>query len=147
MGGIPIPERSGHAHIKRRLLRENAFMAGEISGHYFFRELKRDDGLYAAALFLYYLSRTPYPLSQIRETFPPSHITPDIRIAAKGREDLLLAWKFTFRGKCLSRWIRVRVGRRMGNDSQISYRTSIHPSLEKKPSRYSASSSFSAIST
>ncbi len=89
MGGIPIPERSGHAHIKRRLLRENAFMAGEISGHYFFRELKRDDGLYAAALFLYYLSRTPYPLSQIRETFPPSHITPDIRIAAKGREDLL----------------------------------------------------------
>ena len=89
MGGIPIPERSGHAHIKRRLLRENAFMAGEISGHYFFREIKRDDGLYAAALFLYYLSQASHTLSQIRETFPPSYVTPDIRIAARGRENLL----------------------------------------------------------
>ncbi|MDK2896590.1 MAG: phosphomannomutase / phosphoglucomutase [Candidatus Atribacteria bacterium] len=89
LGGIPIPERSGHAYIKNRLLQENAFMAGEISGHYFFRELKRDDGLYATALFLHHLSQKSAPLSQIIKTFPQPHVTPDIRITTRGRENLL----------------------------------------------------------
>ncbi len=87
--GIPIPERSGHAYIKRRLLEEGAIMAGEISGHYFFRELGRDDGLYAASLFLALLSNKQEPLSSIRVTFPQSYVTPDIRIPRKNRENLL----------------------------------------------------------
>lgn len=109
MGGIPIPERSGHAYIKRRLLRENAFMAGEISGHYFFREIKRDDGLYAAALFLYYLSQTSHTLSQIRETFPPSYVTPDIRITAQGRENLLSVLENSLSGGEVSRLDGIRI--------------------------------------
>lgn len=88
--GIPIPERSGHAYIKRRLLEENAVMAGEISGHYFFRELRRDDGLYAALLFLALLSQRSEPLSRIRTTFPKAYVTPDIRISRKNRENLLV---------------------------------------------------------
>uniref|UniRef100_A0A7V3YH21 Phosphomannomutase/phosphoglucomutase n=1 Tax=Candidatus Caldatribacterium californiense TaxID=1454726 RepID=A0A7V3YH21_9BACT len=96
-GGIPIPERSGHAYIKRRLLEENAVMAGEISGHYFFRELGRDDGLYAASLFLTLLSRNSTPLSSIIATFPKSFVTPDIRIPQKGRENLLSLLESTLR--------------------------------------------------
>lgn len=87
--GIPIPERSGHAYIKRRLLEENAVMAGEISGHYFFRELGRDDGLYATSLFLHLLSQHESSLSGIVATFPKACITPDIRIPRKNRENLL----------------------------------------------------------
>ncbi len=87
--GIPVPERSGHAYIKRRLLEEDAAMAGEISGHYFFRELGRDDGLYAASLFLHLLSQSDSPLSQIVATFPKSYVTPDIRIPRENRENLL----------------------------------------------------------
>ncbi|MCX7730771.1 MAG: phosphomannomutase/phosphoglucomutase [Candidatus Caldatribacterium sp.] len=87
--GIPLPERSGHAYIKRRLLKENATMAGEISGHYFFQELGRDDGLYAASLFLALLSQRSEPLSQIVATFPRSYVTPDIRIPRQNRENLL----------------------------------------------------------
>lgn len=87
--GIPIPERSGHAYIKRRLLEEGAIMAGEISGHYFFRELGRDDGLYAASLFLTLLSNTNESLSSLVATFPKSYVTPDIRIPRKNRENLL----------------------------------------------------------
>ncbi|MBC7218093.1 MAG: phosphomannomutase/phosphoglucomutase [Candidatus Caldatribacterium sp.] len=87
--GIPIPERSGHAYIKRRLLEEDAVMAGEISGHYFFRELRRDDGLYAACLFLHLLSQSAEPLSRTVATFPKSYITPDIRIPRENRENLL----------------------------------------------------------
>lgn len=87
--GTPLPERSGHAYIKRRLLEEKATMAGEISGHYFFQELGRDDGLYAASLFLALLSQRAEPLSQIVATFPKSYVTPDIRIPRKNRENLL----------------------------------------------------------
>lgn len=87
--GTPVPERSGHAYIKRRLLEEDAAMAGEISGHYFFRELGRDDGLYAASLFLHLLSQSDSPLSQIVATFPKSYVTPDIRIPRENRENLL----------------------------------------------------------
>lgn len=89
VGGIPIPERSGHAYIKNRLVREEALMAGELSGHYFFRELKRDDGLYAAGLFLFYLSNMDFPLSEHLKSFPSFATTPDIRIPRKGRETLL----------------------------------------------------------
>lgn len=89
VGGIPIPERSGHAYIKNRLVQEEALMAGELSGHYFFRELKRDDGLYAAGLFLFYLSNMDFPLSEYLKSFPSFATTPDIRIPRKGRETLL----------------------------------------------------------
>ena len=89
IGGIPIPERSGHAYIKNRLIQEKALMAGELSGHYFFQELKRDDGLYAAGLFLFYLSTMSLSLSDYLKTFPSFATTPDIRIPIKGREKLL----------------------------------------------------------
>ncbi len=64
-------------------------MAGELSGHYFFRELQRDDGLYAGALFLFYLSTMETSLSEYLKTFPSFVTTPDIRIPIKGRENLL----------------------------------------------------------
>jgi len=89
IGGIPLPERSGHAYIKNRLIQEKALMAGELSGHYFFQELKRDDGLYAAGLFLFYLSKMDLALSEYLSTFPSFATTPDIRIPIKGREKLL----------------------------------------------------------
>lgn len=90
VGGIPIPERSGHAYIKNRLIQEHAVMAGELSGHYFFRELQRDDGLYAAGLFLFYLSKMNVSLSEYLHTLPSFVTTPDIRIPKKGREELLI---------------------------------------------------------
>ena len=83
LGGIPLVERSGHTYIKTRLIREDAIMAGEISGHYFFREIHRDDGLFAAMLFLSFLSSYRFPLSKIIETYPTPHVTPDIRIQAR----------------------------------------------------------------
>jgi phosphomannomutase len=37
-GGIPIMSRVGHSFIKEQMRRENAAFAGEISGHYYFRD-------------------------------------------------------------------------------------------------------------
>jgi phosphomannomutase/phosphoglucomutase len=89
LGGIPLVERSGHTYIKTRLIREDAIMAGEISGHYFFREIHRDDGLFAAMVFLGYLSSHSSPLSKIIETYPSPHVTPDIRLQTRSHPDLM----------------------------------------------------------
>ena len=46
-GGRPVMARAGHTFCKAAFQRENAVFAGEISGHFFFRELGHDDGIFA----------------------------------------------------------------------------------------------------
>lgn len=76
----PIMERSGHAFIKRTFLENNSALAGEISGHFFFRQLKHDDGLFAALRMGEILTKTKQTMSQLVAHFPMTIITPDIRI-------------------------------------------------------------------
>jgi phosphomannomutase/phosphoglucomutase len=80
-GGRALAERSGHAFIKRRLLEEGAVLGGEVSGHFFFGELGRDDGIYAALVMGEMLGAQDRSLSELRRTIPPYFITDDIRIA------------------------------------------------------------------
>jgi phosphomannomutase/phosphoglucomutase len=79
-GGRALKERSGYAFIKRRLIREDALMAGEASGHFFFRELAGDDGIYAALRMGELLRESGRPLSELRATVPPYFISEDIRV-------------------------------------------------------------------
>ncbi|MBN1217589.1 MAG: phosphomannomutase/phosphoglucomutase [Anaerolineae bacterium] len=79
--GLPRLERSGHTFIKTTLLREQAGLGGEISGHFFFGELGRDDALYATLLMLQLLSRADKPLSTLVDEIPHYPITPDLRLA------------------------------------------------------------------
>lgn len=83
LGGRPIPERSGHAFIKKTFLENRSVLAGEISGHFFFRELGFDDGLYAALKMAEIISRSSKKLSQIFRDIPKTVITPDIRVHCK----------------------------------------------------------------
>ena len=79
-GGEPLPERSGHAFIKTRLLRDGAAFAGEASGHFFFAELGGDDGIYAALTMGRLLTEAERSMSELAAAVPDYHITPDIRI-------------------------------------------------------------------
>lgn len=79
-GGSAIMERSGHAFIKRRLMTEGALLGGEVSGHYFFGSLNRDDALYATLLLLQVLDELHLSLAQAMATIPAYPITPDIRL-------------------------------------------------------------------
>jgi len=79
-GGVPIMERPGHTFIKGRLLAENAILAGELSGHYFFRATRGDDALYATLLFLHVLDRLDATLAEAIDTVPAYPSTPDIRV-------------------------------------------------------------------
>ncbi len=85
-GGRPVMERSGHAFIKRRLLQEDALLAGEASGHFFFRELGGDDGLYAALLMGRLLGERGQSLGALRASISPYFISEDIRIPRPGGE-------------------------------------------------------------
>ncbi|HEY5585894.1 MAG TPA: phosphomannomutase/phosphoglucomutase [Ruminiclostridium sp.] len=79
LGGTPLMERSGHTFIKRRFLESEAALAGEISGHFFFKELGYDDGIFAA-LKLAEIIGNKGDLSKLADEIPKTIITPDIRI-------------------------------------------------------------------
>ncbi len=90
--GLPRMERSGHAFIKTTLLREQAGLGGEISGHYFFGELGRDDALFASLLMLHILSQAGQPLSALLDQVPQYPITPDLRLpCSPGERAAILA--------------------------------------------------------
>jgi len=92
-GGIPTMWKTGHSFIKAQLNETKALLAGEMSGHLFFKErwYGFDDGLYAGARLLELLSRE----SDISTTFdklPDSLNTPELQITtAEGENYSLIA--------------------------------------------------------
>lgn len=81
-GGLPLISQTGHSYIKAMLKKEEALLAGEMSGHIFFKErwLGFDDGLYAGARLLEILSRSSHA-SQVLDSLPNAISTPEICIA------------------------------------------------------------------
>ncbi|MGH8145167.1 MAG: phosphomannomutase/phosphoglucomutase [Rhodanobacteraceae bacterium] len=83
-GGSPLMWKTGHSLIKAKMKETGAQLAGEMSGHFFFRErwYGFDDGVYAAARLLEILAddpegRTP---EQIFATLPKGVSTPELHI-------------------------------------------------------------------
>jgi phosphomannomutase len=69
-GGTPLVNRVGHAFIKHRMREEGAVFAGEVSGHYYFREFSQaDSGTVPALLMLELLSKRGQRLSEILRPF------------------------------------------------------------------------------
>jgi len=80
-GATVVLERSGHAFIKTRMITENARFGGELSGHFFYRELDGgDDGLYSILRVAELARGAPEPLAAIVDAMPRYATTPDIRI-------------------------------------------------------------------
>jgi phosphomannomutase len=69
-GGTALPNRVGHAFIKLRMREVDAVFAGEVSGHYYFREFSQaDSGTVPALLMLELISKKGSPLSEILRPF------------------------------------------------------------------------------
>jgi phosphomannomutase len=69
-GGVALPNRVGHAFIKHRMRQENATFAGEVSGHYYFRDFfQADSGVVPMLLVLELVSRKGRKLSEILAPF------------------------------------------------------------------------------
>ncbi|MDN5271818.1 phosphomannomutase/phosphoglucomutase [Chloroflexus sp. MS-CIW-1] len=65
-GGIPLIERVGHAFIKRRMAKEDAIFAGEVSGHYYFKAFAfADSGIIPSLYLLEMLSKRGVKMSEL----------------------------------------------------------------------------------
>lgn len=80
-GGEAIMEKTGHSFIKSAMKQTGALVAGEMSGHVFFKErwFGFDDGLYAGARLLEILSAFENP-SDVLNNLPQSISTPELNI-------------------------------------------------------------------
>ena len=65
-GGVPLVNRVGHAFIKHRMREEDAAFAGEVSGHYYFREFSQaDSGIIPFLLMLELISHKETKFSEM----------------------------------------------------------------------------------
>jgi phosphomannomutase/phosphoglucomutase len=90
-GGRPLLWKTGHSFIKKKLQETGAPLAGEMSGHIFFKErwYGFDDALYAGARLLEILSRGPDP-DLVLDSLPQAVSTPELHIQLAEGENYAL---------------------------------------------------------
>ncbi len=81
-GGEAEMWKTGHSLIKARMKETGALLAGEMSGHIFFKErwLGFDDGLYAAARLLEILAAQALDADAFFSQYPQDLNTPEINV-------------------------------------------------------------------
>ncbi len=92
-GGRPVLWKTGHSLIKAKLKETGAPLAGEMSGHMFFKErwYGFDDGMYAGARLLEIVSRDA-DASAALEALPDSISTPELQVKlSEGENHRLIA--------------------------------------------------------
>ena len=96
LGGEPLMWKTGHSFIKAKMKETGAELAGEMSGHIFFKErwFGFDDGLYSAARMLEIISQRNETSSAIFEALPDSFNTPELQIDFEEGEHYKFMTKF-----------------------------------------------------
>jgi len=92
-GGKPTLWKTGHSLVKAKMRETGALLAGEMSGHVFFKErwYGFDDGLYTGARLLEILSKVANPSATLN-ALPDAVCTPELHIhTAEGENHALLA--------------------------------------------------------
>lgn len=107
-GGKPFMWKTGHSLLKNKMRERGSLLAGEMSGHIFFKErwYGFDDGLYTACRLLEIFSKDTRSTADIFRTLPDSINTPELKLSVPESE------KFSFMDK-LSKQFKVK-------DAQIS---------------------------
>ncbi len=81
-GGEPVMWKTGHSLIKAKMKQSGALLAGEMSGHIFFKErwYGFDDALYAGARLLEIMAADDRQPQQIFASLPDAVNTPELRV-------------------------------------------------------------------
>ena len=81
IGGKPLMWKTGHSLIKSKMKETGAPLAGEMSGHIFFKHrwYGFDDALYAAVRLIEAVSQSGKSLTEIMDGMPVSIATPELR--------------------------------------------------------------------
>ncbi len=95
-GGTPIMWQTGHSLIKARMRQSDVLLAGEMSGHIFFKErwYGFDDALYTAARLLEILAATEAPVSTVFARLPDAISTPELRVTLPEGEHFAFMERF-----------------------------------------------------
>jgi len=90
-GGRPTMWKTGHSLIKTRMRETGALLAGEMSGHFFFKErwFGFDDGLYSGARLLEILSKVADP-EAVLNGLPDAVSTPELQIPLAEGQNVVL---------------------------------------------------------
>lgn len=88
-GGRPIMWKTGHSLVKAKIKETGAMLAGEMSGHIFFKErwYGFDDGLYAGARMIEIVSADSRSSQEIFAALPDSVNTPELNISLQEGEN------------------------------------------------------------
>ncbi|MEO7365698.1 MAG: phosphomannomutase/phosphoglucomutase [Sphingomicrobium sp.] len=81
LGGTPLMWKTGHSLIKSKMKETGAPLAGEMSGHIFFKHrwYGFDDALYAAVRLIEAVNASGQSLTQLMDEMPKSVATPEMR--------------------------------------------------------------------
>jgi phosphomannomutase/phosphoglucomutase len=108
-GGSSLMQPSGHGFLKTAMIRLQADLGVEVSGHYFFRALGGgDDALFVALLTAHLIARDGLSLAELVEPIGWPAITPDLRIPLAGDAAAILEQIATHCGGEVSRMDGVR---------------------------------------
>ncbi|MFO7750690.1 MAG: phosphomannomutase/phosphoglucomutase [Desulfobacteraceae bacterium] len=101
LGGRAVMWRTGHSLIKKKMKEEKAELAGEMSGHMFFKDryFGFDDALYATCRLLEILAKTGKSVSQLLSGLPETFTTPEIRVECSDDKKFAVVEKITERFK------------------------------------------------
>ena len=90
LGGESSPCTTGHANIKKILRDSNGTYAGELSGHYYFKEnYFCDSGFIAAAIVLGIIKKLKIPVSKISKKINPYFFSGEINFDVKDQNLVL----------------------------------------------------------
>ena len=92
-GGSPMMWKTGHSLNKSKMREPEAELAGEMSGHFFFKErwYGFDDGLYSAARLLEILAGRFETPSEVLDELPDAVSTPEIKVPVQEDPHVLVA--------------------------------------------------------
>lgn len=81
LGGKPLMWKTGHSHIKAKMQQVDSALAGEMSGHIFFKHrwYGFDDGIYSGLRLLESLGFLGRSLKQLKDDMPAVVNTPELR--------------------------------------------------------------------
>jgi phosphomannomutase/phosphoglucomutase len=93
--------KTGHSLIKSKMKETEAELAGEMSGHFFFRErwYGFDDAMYAAARLLEILAASPDEPEDVFATLPKGVSTPELKIHVEEGEQYRFVEEFVAKAK------------------------------------------------
>jgi phosphomannomutase/phosphoglucomutase len=88
-GGTPIMYKTGHSLIKKKMVEEGAILAGECSGHIYFKQgyYGFDDGIYTAIRLLSYFTNNDFHTEM--KSFPETVKSPEIKVLCNNKFEVI----------------------------------------------------------